>query len=82
MATVIVTAHAAQRYVERINPSLTAREARLAIRQHHVIINKAADIGCHVVKLGCGARLVLDGVTVITVLEKGWLAHAPELAAA
>lgn len=34
-------------------------------------VDIAADFGCHVVKMGCGAKLILRGTTVVTVLGRG-----------
>lgn len=63
----IVTVHAAARYVERVAPGLSATEARAAIARFERGIDAAAAIGCTQVKLPGGARLVLDGDTVVTV---------------
>lgn len=67
--SVIVTAHACSRYVERINPRLSLDEARAAIEASNKAIETAIGFGAHVVKLGCGGRLVLDGSRVVTVLS-------------
>ena len=67
-ASICITAHAASRFVERIDPALTVDQARDAIRAHEPMIARAADFGCSAIKLGCGARLVLDGLSVVTVV--------------
>lgn len=63
-----ITAHAAERFIERIDGRLTFDQAREAIAAHAPAIEKAAAFGCKVVKLGCGGRLVLEGTKVVTVL--------------
>lgn len=65
----VITAHAAQRYAERVAP-VDPSDARLAMLAASPAIDCAARIGCDVVVLGNGARLVLDGDIVVTVLSK------------
>lgn len=65
---VVVTRHAAQRYCERVDQRISLNEAYAAILTHSPAILAAGRFGCRVVRLGCGARLVLSGVTVVTVL--------------
>lgn len=67
--TVHITTHAAQRYQQRINPRLSIEEARAAIALSERAIETAIDFGAHVVKLGCGGRLILRGDSVVTVLS-------------
>lgn len=55
-----VTAHAAQRYIERINGKLSPEEARDAIRAHGKAIEAAFEFGCKCVRMACGGRLILD----------------------
>ena len=62
-----VTAHACQRYVERVEP-VTLEVARQRIRAAAVAIEAACRMGCKcVVTLPCRARLVVENRTVITV---------------
>jgi len=70
---VIVTGHAIERWIERINPRATWAGAEAAIRSHSLAIRRAALVGCTCVKLGEGMRLILDGARVVTVLPKGWV---------
>lgn len=65
-----VTAHAIERWIERVAPVAWA-EAEAAMLAAAPIVDRAAAIGCSVVIIGNGARLVLDGATVVTVLGKG-----------
>jgi hypothetical protein len=67
---ITVSAHAAQRFCERVNPALTPLEAVTEIRSHARVVEIAARFGCSRVKLHGGARLVLDGDTVVTVLSR------------
>lgn len=62
-----VTAHAAQRYVERIAPHLTADQAKQEIMRSAAAINRAAAFGASIIRLGNGARLCLEGDAVTTV---------------
>lgn len=66
----IVTAHAIERWIERVAP-VSWDEAEAAMLAAAPIVDRAAEIGCSVVITGNGARLVLDGETVVTVLVKG-----------
>lgn len=70
MASFIISTHAAQRYVERIDPSATIAEARDAIRSHARAIEAAVSMGCRSVRLGSGVRLVIEpaDAVVLTVL--------------
>ncbi|MEH3121204.1 MAG: hypothetical protein PGN16_04355 [Sphingomonas phyllosphaerae] len=72
MTAVHVTHHAAQRYVERVNGNLTLEEAAEAIRGHASAIEAAAAFGCRVVKTS-SAKLILEGRTVVTVMNRHWL---------
>lgn len=63
-----ISHHATVRYRERVNPALSADEAREAIRGHAAAIGVAIGFGCPCIKLACGARLVLNDATVVTVL--------------
>ena len=64
----IITTHAAERYIERVDPTLTLDQARAAILTSERAVEAAAGFGCRTVKLGNGGRLQLDGLTVVTVL--------------
>lgn len=63
-----VTRHAADRYYERVE---VCPDPRAAILAHAIAIERAALAGSRCVRLGNGARLVLDGLTVVTVYRKG-----------
>ena len=67
----IVSQHARQRFVERVAPDLSLTEAGAEIRSHRRAIEAAASIGCRYVRLASGARLVLQGDVVTTVLAPG-----------
>lgn len=66
--TIRVTRHAAERYLERVDPRLTLAEAVKALSGH--AIQRAADFGAPYVKLGTGQHVVLEGATVVTVLPR------------
>lgn len=68
--TVTISHHAAQRWCERVNPAASLDSAIVEIERHRPAIERAAAFGCTRVKLGIGARLVLAGATVVTVLGK------------
>lgn len=65
---IAVTTHAAQRYVERVNPRLSVAEAIEAIRRHSSVIEIAIRERAPVVKLGTGQKLLIIGGVVVTVL--------------
>ena len=65
-----ITAHAVSRWIERVNPQASQEDATAAIHSHDEAIRKAADFGANTLRLGCGARLILDHLTVITVLPR------------
>jgi len=62
---IIVTNHAIERYIERVE-RVTPDVARE--RLSSPTIQMAAHIGCECVKLGSGARVVLSGSAVLTVV--------------
>lgn len=64
----IVSAHAAERYIQRVDPRLDVFAARAALQGYARSVDAAARFGCDTVRIGCGARLVLDGEEVVTVL--------------
>jgi hypothetical protein len=66
--TVHVTRHAAERYLERVNPRLTMAEAIEALSSP--TIRRAAEFGAAYVRLGTGQRVALDGFVVVTVLPR------------
>lgn len=68
MMPVIITQHAAQRWCERVNPTLTPAEASAAIMSAERAIEAAARIDCHVVRMGNGVKLMVREGRVITVL--------------
>jgi hypothetical protein len=67
-----VTAHAAQRFIERV-AACTLDQARAHILSHAKAIEAAADFHCEVVRCAGGERLVLDGTRVLTVYGRGEL---------
>lgn len=67
-----VSLHAAQRFGERVYPC-SIDEARAAILSHRRALESAVDFGCEAVRLGDGARLILDGDCVVTVYERGFI---------
>lgn len=71
-----VTTHAADRYIERVDPSLSYERAREALLAFAPIVRRAAEFGCSTVRIGCGAKLVLEGETIVTVLPKGWASRS------
>lgn len=68
-----ITAHAARRYIQRIDGELSPEEARSAIRAHSKAIEAALEFGCGCVRMACGGRLIIDleQQVVVTV-------HAPQ----
>lgn len=64
-----ITNHAILRYQERVAP-VSLEVARSAIEGSAKVIAQAAAFGCDTVVIGNGARLVLDGDVVVTVLPK------------
>lgn len=67
---IVITAHACARYVERIAPSFSLAEARAEIATHERVILVAANFGCKCVRLGNGAKLILSGDHVVTVIAR------------
>lgn len=67
MSGLYVSDHAAQRYCERVNPSLDLQQAKGEIMKSAKVLKTAADFGCSAVKLSCGARLILQDRVVVTV---------------
>lgn len=66
----IVTTHAIDRYIERIDPCATRDAAREEIRSHERAVAAAASIGCQSIRLGDGSRLVLEGEKVVSVFAR------------
>lgn len=62
------TRHAAERFVERIDPTLSLEQASTRILTSAPAIRVAAAFGCKTVIRGDGAKLVLDGTRVLTVI--------------
>ena len=69
-AGIFVSRHAAQRYVERIDGRITVEEATAEIRSHARVVQIAAGFGCSVVRLANGAKLILNGSDVVTVIGR------------
>lgn len=65
MAEPIVSDHALIRYLERVKGVNTD-----AIKAEMLspTVRAAINVGAHAVKLGCGARLMIKGSTIVTVL--------------
>lgn len=70
MTAIIITAHAAERYQERIAPHLSLDQARAEIATHERAILCAANFGCSCVRLGNGAKLILAEDRVVTVIAR------------
>jgi len=73
-----ITAHAIERYIERVEP-VDAAMATATIRAAFPCISKACEFGCDTVVMGNGARLVLSGDVVVTVLPKRFRKEAAVL---
>jgi len=69
----IITVHASERYVQRVNPALTVSQARSAIAAHTPAIECAIKFGAHVVRIGTGQKLVIEGDTVVTVAPRDFM---------
>lgn len=67
---IFITAHAVERFIERVDPSLNAIQAEAAIRLSERAVECAADFHCGTVRLGNGAALICKGRTVVTVIGK------------
>jgi hypothetical protein len=67
-----VTRHAVERYQERVE-AVTKAQARARIRSSATAVHQAAAFGATVVRMGDGAKLILEGTTVVTVLPRGWI---------
>jgi len=65
----LVSAHAAQRFIQRIRPSLTPMEAVGEIMRSRAAIDAAARFGCHVVRRH-DCVLLLREDTVATVVPR------------
>jgi hypothetical protein len=61
--------HAVTRFQERVAP-VSYDDARAEILSHAKAIECAASFGCQIIKLGNGARLIIDGENVITVYAR------------
>lgn len=66
-----ISHHARVRWIERVDPSASLDDAARAIGASERAIEAAATFGCSVVRLGNGARLVLAGDSVLTVMAPG-----------
>lgn len=67
MPDIYVTRHAAERFIERVDPRLTFDQARDAILASAPAITVAASIGCTVIRR-TGHKLILDGARIVTVI--------------
>ena len=47
-------------------------QARRAIMTHEPAIRCAAENGCHCVRIGCGAKLIIENWRVVTVCTRKW----------
>ena len=65
MVEIHITAHAIERYIERVAP-VTPDEAHAALDS--AAVRCAAEIGARFVRLHGGQRIVLQGCTVVTVM--------------
>ena len=74
---IFVSRHAVDRYIERVDGSLTWEEADAEIRRHAPAIIRAADFSCRLLRLGNGAKLVLDERKVVTVLSRWQMRRVP-----
>lgn len=70
--TIFVYPHAIERYQQRVEP-VDEATAKARILSAAKAIEAAASIQCQVVRLACGARLILDGPNVVTVYAAGQL---------
>lgn len=68
-----VTQHAIDRYIERIEPTLSVDQARARIMASEGAIKVAADFGCRCVRTGIGAKSILVGDRVVTVIGQSWI---------
>lgn len=72
--TIIVTAHAAQRYRDRIDPAASLRQARAELRSHARALDAAASMSFGatvIVRLASGAQFVVEDGNLVTVLSAG-----------
>jgi hypothetical protein len=63
---IVVTRHAAQRWRERVRPCSNA-QAKVDILAHATAIRAAASFGSSTVRLASRARIILDGLKVVTI---------------
>lgn len=68
---ILVTMRARERWIERVDGRATLASAGATITSHAEAIRAASGFGCCCVKLACGARLIIDGLNVVTVLGRG-----------
>lgn len=64
-----VSRHACERWVQRVDPSMTLEQAKAEIETHAGAIETAAAFGCRCVLVSRCIRLVLVGVTVVTIKD-------------
>lgn len=73
MTAVLISHHAAQRWIERVNPRATMPEAYAAIQSYARVIRIAIGFGARCVRLACGAKLIIAGGVVCTVYRREWM---------
>jgi len=69
-AAVLISRHAVERWIERVDPTADIDAAIAAIEQHKSAVEAGIRFKARRIKLGCGARLVLSGETIVTVIGK------------
>jgi len=75
-----ITRHAAERYCQRIDPSLSTEEAFAELRSHEKAFRAAVDFGCTTVRFGKKARAVLSCEGNVVTVISGWMSRPHDLA--
>lgn len=70
--TFYVTPHAVDRYIERVDPVSRDVAMERILGSAHAI-DVAVAFGARVVRLGNGAKLIIDKRKVITVIPRSWI---------
>lgn len=73
MTAVLISHHAALRWIERVDPRATMAEAYAAIQAYARVIRIAIAFGARCVRVGCGAKLIIADGVVATVYRRGWM---------
>lgn len=68
--TVHITRHALDRWIERVEPTADDAKARASIMSYGKVLELAISLKACGVKLGNGAKLVLEGNSIVTVLPR------------